>query len=67
MLTAPADVRLALDLVGVFAFALSGGSWLLVAALRESEDVRVPPFDAISFSLGLLWPDDAPADPSTGS
>jgi uncharacterized membrane protein YeiH len=25
MLTAPADVRLALDLVGVFAFALSGG------------------------------------------
>jgi Uma2 family endonuclease len=48
------------------AFALSGGNWLLIAALRDSEDVSVPPFDAISFSLGLLWPHDAPADPSTG-
>ena len=43
------------------AFALSGGKWILLAALRNEEEVSVPPFDAISFSLGLLWPYDHPA------
>jgi Uma2 family endonuclease len=40
------------------AFALSSGSWLLLATLRDNEDVRVQPFDAISFSLAELWPFD---------
>ena len=43
------------------AFALSDGRWLLLATCRDEEEVRVPPFDAISFSLGLLWPFDTPA------
>ena len=42
------------------AFVLSGGGWLLVASLRDEEEVCVPPFEAISFSLGLLWPFDMP-------
>ena len=43
------------------AFALIAGQWVLVATLRNEEQVRFPPFDAISFPLGLLWPYDAPA------
>ena len=43
------------------AFTLNDGQWLLVAALRENEAVCVPPFDAISFSLGFLWPFDTRA------
>jgi len=45
------------------AFALDGGRWVLIAALRDDEAVSVPPFDAISFSLGLLWPYDTPSSP----
>jgi hypothetical protein len=29
----------------------------LVAALKDDEKVSVPPFDAISFPLSVLWPD----------
>ncbi|WP_297977350.1 Uma2 family endonuclease, partial [uncultured Amaricoccus sp.] len=39
------------------AFALEGGSWILVAALKDDEEVRVSPFEAISFPLSALWPD----------
>ncbi len=39
------------------AFALAGGAWTLVAALRDDEAVRVPPFDAITFPLSALWAD----------
>ena len=39
------------------AFALSRGAWTLIAALKDDEEVRVPPFDAISFPLSVLWPD----------
>jgi hypothetical protein len=38
------------------AFALQSGSWTLLAALAGDAEVRQPPFDAISFSLGVLWP-----------
>lgn len=31
------------------------GKWLLLATLKENDDVRLPPFDAIAFSLALLW------------
>jgi hypothetical protein len=39
------------------AFALRSGEWTLIAALKDSEEVRIPPFDAIAFSLSVLWPD----------
>ena len=39
------------------AFALRDGAWTLVAALKDAEEVRVAPFDAIAFSLSVLWPD----------
>ena len=39
------------------AFALRDGAWTLTAALKDDEEVRVPPFDAISFPLSVLWPD----------
>jgi Putative restriction endonuclease len=39
------------------AFVLREGRWVLAAALKDDEAVRVPPFEAISFPLGALWPD----------
>ncbi len=39
------------------AFALREGAWVLIAALKNDEDVRVPPFDAVAFPLAALWPD----------
>jgi Uma2 family endonuclease len=44
------------------AFALAEGKWLLVGTFRNSDDVAAQPFDAITFSLGVLWPFDQPAD-----
>ena len=38
------------------AFELRGGVWALVAALKEDNEVRVPPFEAVAFSLAALWP-----------
>ena len=38
------------------AFALRSGTWVPVAALKYDDEVRVPPFDAISFPLSALWP-----------
>jgi Uma2 family endonuclease len=46
-------------------FALAGGKWLLTGTFRDSDEVSAPPFDAISFSLGVLWPFDAPAEAAT--
>jgi Uma2 family endonuclease len=37
------------------AFALREGVWVLLAALRDSTDVRVAPFDAVMFDLAALW------------
>ncbi len=42
---------------GLEAFELQDGQWLLIASLKDDEDVTVPPFEAITFSLGDLWPD----------
>jgi Uma2 family endonuclease len=39
------------------AFALRDGPWTLIAALKEDEEVRVAPFDAVAFSLDVLWAD----------
>jgi Uma2 family endonuclease len=39
------------------AFALRDGKWTLISAVGGDEPVRVPPFDAISFPLAVLWPD----------
>ena len=39
------------------AFALEVGAWRLVAALKDDDEVRLPPFEAIAFPLSDLWPD----------
>ncbi len=39
------------------AFELNDGRWMLTAALRDDQAVRLAPFDAAEFSLGALWPD----------
>jgi len=39
------------------AFARRDGAWVLVAALKDDDAVRVAPFDAVAFPLGALWPD----------
>ena len=39
------------------AFELRDGQWVLLETLKENDAVSLPPFDAISFSLGDLWPD----------
>lgn len=31
------------------------GHWLLLQTLKEDDAVRQPPFEAVSFSLGVLW------------
>lgn len=37
------------------AFELRGGEWVLIATAKEDDPVSIPPFDAITFSLGELW------------
>ena len=38
------------------AFELRDGEWVLIACAKDDEPVSVRPFDAITFSLGDLWP-----------
>ena len=38
------------------AFELRDGQWVLIAAVKDDEPVCIRPFDAITFSLGDLWP-----------
>ena len=38
------------------AFELHDGQWLLIASAQDDEPVSIRPFDAITFSLGDLWP-----------
>lgn len=45
------------------AFALTDGRWLLLATVSGGDEVRVAPFEAVSFPLAALWPLDAPATP----
>jgi Uma2 family endonuclease len=42
------------------AFELEEGRWLKLGAWNSDDEVRAPPFDAISFSLADLWPLDRP-------
>jgi hypothetical protein len=39
------------------AFEHRASAWVLIAALKDADEVRVPPFDAVAFSLSALWPD----------
>jgi len=39
------------------AFALREDAWVLVAALKDDAEVRLPPFEAVGFALGALWAD----------
>ena len=38
------------------AFELHDGQWLLIASAKDDDPVNIHPFDAITFSLGDLWP-----------
>ena len=38
------------------AFELHEGRWLLIASAKDDDPVSIQPFDAITFSLGDLWP-----------
>ena len=38
------------------AFALGNGAWTPAGAAREDEPVSLPPFEAVAFPLGALWP-----------
>ena len=38
------------------AFELHDGQWLLIASVKDDDPVSIRPFDAITFSLGDLWP-----------
>ena len=38
------------------ALELHDGQWLLIASAQDDEPVSIRPFDAITFSLGALWP-----------
>ena len=38
------------------ALELHDGHWLLIASAKDDEPVNIRPFDAITFSLGDLWP-----------
>ena len=38
------------------AFELHDGQWLLIATAKDDDPVGIRPFDAITFSLGDLWP-----------
>lgn len=45
------------DLRTLEAYANEGGRWVLLATLKDAEAVCLPPFDATSFELSVLWPD----------
>jgi len=38
------------------AFELRDGEWVLIATAQDDAPVRIRPFDAVTFSLGDLWP-----------
>ena len=41
---------------GLEAYELYEGKWRLIASPKDDEPVNVRPFDAVTFSLGDLWP-----------
>ena len=38
------------------AFELREGEWVLIASAKDDDPISIRPFDAITFSLGDLWP-----------
>ena len=38
------------------AFEFREGHWVLLATLADDDPASQPPFDAITFPLGALWP-----------
>jgi len=46
--------------------AQENGSWKIVGAFVENDQVRAEPFDAIEWSLGSLWADTEPQEFSSG-
>ena len=38
------------------AFEMREGHWVLIATAKDADPVRIRPFDAVTFSLGDLWP-----------
>jgi Putative restriction endonuclease len=40
-------------------------NWLLTHTFFDSDEVSAPPFEAITFNLGLLWPFDQPEPTAT--
>ena len=38
------------------AFELRAGEWVLIAAAKDDDSVSIRPFEAVTFSLGDLWP-----------
>lgn len=45
------------------AFERAGPRWLLLATIQRGEDVRIAPFEALSFPLDDLFPFDDPPSP----
>jgi len=40
-------------------------NWLLTHTFFDADEVSAPPFNELTFSLGLLWPFDPPTEPTT--
>ena len=38
------------------AFEFREGEWVLIASAKDDDPISIRPFDAITFSLGDLWP-----------
>ncbi len=38
-------------------FELRAGQWVLISALKDDDEVRLVPFDAVAFGLDALWAD----------
>ena len=48
------------------AFELRQGQWVLLTTLIDAVQVSLPPFDAISFPLDALWPDNSSSKTTSG-
>jgi Uma2 family endonuclease len=46
------------DALTLEVFELSNGRWMLHSTYKEADTVAAPPFEAHSFSLDVLWPDE---------
>ena len=42
-------------------YARQGKNWLQTHVFKDQETVSAPPFESLSFNLGLLWPFDQPS------